>query len=364
MNARILASHRLRRGFTLIELLVVIAIIALLISLLLPALGRWRCGGRQLVCSVNLKQFGTATHTYAADFQDKIFSFTWTAGVTPSGEMSGDIMNGWNSVGDDLAAASRQAVNVIRRRWGEDSFPVPTQWIPHVLYSHLVLQDYLDQRLPAKMVVCPEDRYRFTWQDVPAFRSNSLQPYQPDGSEPNNWRWSFSSSYQVVPASYSPDAGDTVTQANAHNTYYGPTTASVLGKRKIVDVRSFSQKVQVMDGEARHCSLNRRTYNFTFPLAKQPLLMFDQSVNNFVTNRSTLGGYPPTANIQWMSHTFDYTPSLWEPASDGLNPLQRHGRFRWTYGGLKGLDYTTTKEDGPIILRDQEDRLYRARPPF
>ncbi len=85
--------------------------------------------------------------------------------VTPSGEMSGDIMNGWNSVGDDLAAASRQAVNIIRRRWGEDSFPVPTLWIPHVLYSHLVLQDYLDQRLPAKMVVCPEDRYRLPTLD-------------------------------------------------------------------------------------------------------------------------------------------------------------------------------------------------------
>lgn len=355
-------SHN--RAFTLIELLVVIAIIALLISLLLPALGRWRCGGRQLVCSVNLKQFGTATHTYAADYQDKIFSFTWVGGQMPSGEMSGDIMNGYASMTDDLATAARQAVNIIRRRFGEDTFPVPTFWIPHVLYSHLVLQDYLDQRLPAKMVVCPEDRYRFLWQDVQAFRSNAFAPYQPEGSEPANWRWSFSSSYQVVPASYSPDAGDTVTQANQQNTYYGPMSTAVLGKRKIVDVRSFSQKVQVMDGEARHCSLNRRNYMYAFPLAKQPLLMFDQSVNNFVSNRSTLGGYPRTANAGWTAHTFEYNPFDWEASDDGMNTLQRHGRYRWTYGGLKGLDFLTTKEDAPIILNNTVDALYRARPPF
>lgn len=352
------------RGFTLIELLVVIAIIALLISLLLPALGRWRAGGKQLICSVNLKQFGTATHTYAADYQDKIFSFTWTAGQVPSGEMSGDIMNGWASVGDDLAAAARQAINIIRRRWGEDTFQVPTFWIPHVLYSHLVLQDYLDQRLPAKMVVCPEDKYRALWQDVQGYRSNAYQPFQPDGTQPENHRWSFSSSYQVVPASYSPDAGDTVRQAGSHNTYFGPLSASVLGKRKIPDVRSFSQKVQMMDGEARHTALNKRPYSYTFPIAKQPLLMFDQSVNNYVSNRSTLGGNPFSANTGWTAATFDYNPQEWEAPADGMNIGQRHGRYRWTYGGLKGLDFTTTREDAPIILTNQVDQLYRARPPF
>lgn len=63
---------RKRRGFTLIELLVVIAIIAILMAILLPALGRARKQAQSVVCSNNLKQVGYGAALYAQDYDQKI----------------------------------------------------------------------------------------------------------------------------------------------------------------------------------------------------------------------------------------------------------------------------------------------------
>jgi prepilin-type N-terminal cleavage/methylation domain-containing protein/prepilin-type processing-associated H-X9-DG protein len=67
---RIPTHHRLARGFTLIELLVVISIIALLISILLPALASARDAARNIRCMSNERQIMIAIHAYTADNHD------------------------------------------------------------------------------------------------------------------------------------------------------------------------------------------------------------------------------------------------------------------------------------------------------
>lgn len=62
----------MRRGFTLVELLVVIGIIALLMSLLLPALARARSAARETVCRSNLRQIHNALVFYANDNDDYV----------------------------------------------------------------------------------------------------------------------------------------------------------------------------------------------------------------------------------------------------------------------------------------------------
>ena len=99
MNAMPQTTDRKKSpGFTLVELLVVVAIIALLISILLPALNQARAVAQSVTCKAQLNQVGLSFRMYANDNADFIapFSRKWTGNWSVNADpTSGSFVPRW-----------------------------------------------------------------------------------------------------------------------------------------------------------------------------------------------------------------------------------------------------------------------------
>jgi prepilin-type N-terminal cleavage/methylation domain-containing protein len=83
------------RAFTLVELLVVIGIIALLISVLMPALTKARQSANALRCASQLREIGSGLQQYQVIYKGSVLTSHITVWTGASGDNAGDNTNRW-----------------------------------------------------------------------------------------------------------------------------------------------------------------------------------------------------------------------------------------------------------------------------
>lgn len=318
-----------RRAFTLIELLVVVAIIALLVSILLPALGKARRAGRQAVCMSNLHQFGVAHASYGADFKQYIATF------------QGDIL-----------ACNQQAVDIARQYQGRNA-PGPFTQFGHLSvggvcifeqWCQFILVSYMQNKLPIIASVCPEDSPRLHWSTKsasPTGMNTSLYKPTKECNSINKQWLPYSSSYQLNPATWSRRGGvfsTMITQSSDHDLYEHLGKTGILGGRKYDESLFPSMKVMVADSQQRHAG--KYDVYYAFPEAWQPLLFFDSSVRNMQTSKANQGWDADSTEDLKVVTQFKYKP---DTAFESPIPAGRSesvvGYYKWTRGELTGVDY-------------------------
>ena len=337
-------------GFTLIELLIVVAIIAVLVGILLPALGKSRKLARTALCESNLRQFYIAEGSYDQDNKGRIGVLNWVPGQgnTQFRDLTSSRSDDWTT------NQGKQACDIVRRRRGQPTFPLETGRSFNRDFWHLVLLDggYLGDpsRLILPIAGCPEDTQVKLWQ-ANEFNASVLRVGADAGTTAYYLYRPYWCTYQIAAVAWAPDRdgnrGDdnhTLYQnTDDQDLYVVPQSALdvPMGQRRYDEVSFPCQKVFFFDEWARHDRGVALWY--AYPITRQPLGFFDGSVRYLKTGDADPGWNPETPNSPEPT-VYSYNPAVGQvayntPTLSG-NPIdQVTGYFRWTREGLHGADY-------------------------
>ena len=338
--------HHARPGFALLDLGAAIAVGAVLASLLALGLADTRRTARLDEDLAGLQRFAAGTSAYAADYEGRLWGFSWKEDqeyqmLGLDGEYTTVIPQ------SAIEAGALQCVHLIRLlgdRIGDDGMPTVNGFLAQVYYSHLPLMQYLGEDPLARWTASAADEVRADWKDDPInkFDQGLWLPLQPDPT-PNNRRWPYGSGFEVAVGTwdyYQSAVADEfnarrVYQASQHNQWIIPGNA-LFRQRRLDDVYHPAGKAHVYDTHQRHFGPRRPFLGLEE--ARIPVLTFDGSALVRRSADANPGWRPSSPTFPCM--TFWYNPAAWEPpTTNGQFQEFVKGNYRWTRGGLRGIDF-------------------------
>ncbi|MBL4590437.1 MAG: hypothetical protein JKY96_00610 [Phycisphaerales bacterium] len=361
-----------KRGFTLVDLAAVLAVSISIAALAGPTMRSAQLHAKQSVSVLNLGRIGALSGMYALDNGGRIPTYTWR-GPGKSGErVQYTLPNGRvKTMTNDQNAASWQNTAIIMGATGRFEGPFKvlnmTNRLSHRRFVHLVLWDYMGPQRDISLFADPSDRNLVGWQNNPldyAFSGSGL-PYS-EGSPPAGYesdssmstgnmrmRWAFASSYMSTTSAYleAVPNGAFLPIASTPHLFVGNPAAGrdqLHNGRFVQEVLFPSSKVYFYEGFDR--SLASNPY-FAYDFAAPNKLMFDGSINTQISGESRSSVSPNFAPVQSYKQIVSEGTSLWRgqyvpydtfpiPVGGLGDNTELDFRYRWTYRGLSGIDYT------------------------
>ncbi|RMH30732.1 MAG: hypothetical protein D6692_01415 [Planctomycetota bacterium] len=361
-------TFRRREGFTLIETAFVAAVVGIIAAAMGPALHKARLNARGAVSASNLMQIGQGAGMYAQDNGGKIFSYSWPGWQrNPNGK---GFLKVYHKLPDgstistisDLEAARAQETEIIWRRLGPDFWdhldPLYFPGNPARRRIGLVLLDYLDRDPGDELLIDPMDSNQLTWAANPFdYGPGSSVPYangdpgfgydyDPSWAGPQlRARWTFSSSYLATVSAWQPDGlSDGIFWVPVASTphmmtsfmFGNPTDPMRTSElRRFSEVRFPSAKVHFFEEFDRE---QAGSPYFSYDHARPDKLMFDGSVNAWASGDAMPSWNPRNGKQEWRQ-TYVPLDTFPVPLGGLGDDTLLSQRYRWTLGGLQGIDY-------------------------
>ena len=330
-----------KSAFTLIELLVVIAIIGLLVALLLPALKKSRKAARETKCMLQMNQYSRGIAQYALDYKERLATYSWRANSRYRGFDWDTTIYG--PYGNEVQA-SKEQMNAIFKVISPVVYVETRDFIPQPNLSLVIMQQYISNRIPDPIALCPEDFFLNNVRDDAVARRAPSPLSGADGL-------AFARSSYQYPIPFWGQDRDSTWNVRPQTTgliQFSPNP--LLGRRKITEIVFPATKALFYEQFSWH---ENRPTHYSLPIADNLVTACDGSTRRIFTKDVNRGGFlfangtidtsDNAVNILYVPNPDQGQPPV-PPGMSASNPV----RWFMTLDGLKGTDWGGTEPLRPV----------------